>query len=301
MRIGFIGLGNMGRHMVARLLAGGHQVLVHDLNLAAVDELAALGAERGGSASIIADEVEIILASLPTPGVVEAVLTGETGVINGSRVRTVIDLSTTGPVVSARVAARLREKNIDLVDAPVSGGVTGAEAGTLAIMVSGAPAAVDAAGPLLEVLGTKIFNLGSEAGQGQTMKVVNNMLCAAAAASAFEGLVLGAKAGIDSKTMLDVINASSGRSFATEVKIPQCVLERNFPLRFTTELLHKDVTLGIDEAARLGVPIPVNQAVRQFLAQGLSAGMKDQDYAHLIKLIEEPAGAQFGSAPSPSN
>jgi 3-hydroxyisobutyrate dehydrogenase len=285
--------------MAARLLAAGHQVVAHDVTPAAVEALAALGAEVAGSVAAVADAVEAVLVSLPTPAVVEQVLIGEGGLIGGSAVRTVVDLSTTGPAVSERVSAALRVRGIALVDAPVSGGVTGAEAGALAVMASGDPAAFGAVRPLLEVIGSNIFYLGPQPGQGQTMKIVNNMMCAAAAVSAFEALVLGSKAGLEAQIMLDVINVSSGRSFATEVKIPQCIADRGFPMRFSTELLHKDVTLCIQEAERLGVPMWVNQTVRQFLGFGVSQGLGQRDYAELIKLIEQWAGAEFGAAPQP--
>jgi 3-hydroxyisobutyrate dehydrogenase len=285
--------------MAARLLAAGHELLVHDVSAAAVDALAAAGAARGGSAAEIAAAAETVLVSLPTPDVVERVLTGQGGLADGTAVKTVVDLSTTGPTVSGRANGVLRARGVALVDAPVSGGTTGAEAGTLAVMASGQPEAFERVKPLLEVIGSNVFYLGPEPGQGQAMKIVNNMLCAAAAVSAFEALVLGAKAGLDAQAMLDVINVSSGRSFATQVKIPQCIADRSFPMRFSTELLHKDVTLCIQEAERLGVPMWVNQTVRQFLSFGLSQGLGDKDYAELIKLIEGWSGAQFGQTPQP--
>jgi 3-hydroxyisobutyrate dehydrogenase len=295
LRVGFIGLGNMGRRMVVRLLGAGWQVLVHDIDEDAIAALVSLGAERGGSTGRMAAAVDTVLVSLPTPGVVEEVLTVGGAGLSGGRLRTVIDLSTTGPVVSTRVASILRERNVELIDAPVSGGVTGAEAGSLSIMVSGDGAAFDRVRPLLQVLGSRIFYLGAEPGQAQTMKVINNTLCAAAAISAFEGLVLGAKAGLDPAMMLEILNASSGRSFATEVKVPECILHRNFPMRFSTELLHKDVTLCLQEAERLGVEMSVSQTMRRFLALGVEQGLGRQDYAELIKLLEGPAGACFGS------
>ncbi len=289
MRIGFIGLGNMGQHMAARLLAAGHDVVLFDTNAAAVDRAVGQGGEAAVSAAALGATVEIVFLSLPTPDVVDRVTTD----LTAGGVRIVVDLSTTGPEAAARIGATLKGKGIALVDAPVSGGITGAEAGTLAIMVSGDQAAIAEVEPALLILG-KIFNLGVEAGQAQAMKVINNMLCAAGAVAAFEGLVLGAKLGLDSKAMLDVINASSGRSFATEVKIPQCVLDRSFPMRFATSLLDKDVRLCLEEGVRQNVPMPVATATREFLARGVEAGFGQVDYGRLITMIEAPAGAQFG-------
>lgn len=293
--IGFIGLGNMGFHMAARLLKAGHPLTVYDANSAIAQRITSLGASWAASAQEVASAAEVVILSLPTPKVVEEVLTGESGVNKGSAVKIVVDTSTTGPETTIRMAALLDESNIDLIDAPVSGGVTGAEDGSLAIMASGKLKSYETISPLLQNLGSKLFYLGEKAGQGQVMKIINNTLCATATLSAFEGLVLGSKAGLDSKTMLDVINTSSGRSFATEVKIPQCVLDREFPLRFTTDLLHKDVKLCLDESARLGVPMWINDATRQMLLFGISQGDGPIDYGNLIKHYEAWAGAQFGN------
>jgi len=129
------------------------------------------------------------------------------------------------------------------------------------------------------------------------MKIVNNTLCAVSIVASCETLVYGAKAGLDPKTMLDVINVSSGRSFATQEKVPQCILNREFPTRFTTDLLHKDIKLCMEEAEKLGVPMTVSPAARQFLAFAISQGDGPRDYAHIIRHIEGWAGQEFGHAP----
>jgi 3-hydroxyisobutyrate dehydrogenase len=288
-RIGFIGLGKMGRRMAARLISTDQPVVVFDSNPGAIEHLAALGAEAAASASALARRVDRVFLSLPTPDVVETVATQ---LLDGS-VRIVVDLSTTGPSVARRISAAFKPARIALVDAPVSGGTTGAEQGTLTIMVSGDQRAVTDMQPWLSSLGRQ-FYLGDEPGRAQIMKVINNTLCAAANVSAFEGLVLGAKLGLDPQMMLEVINASSGRSFATEIKIPQCILDRTFPMRFTTTLLAKDVRLCIDEGERLGMPMPVSTQVHKFLQQGVEAGLGEADYAQLITLVEGPVGIQFG-------
>jgi 3-hydroxyisobutyrate dehydrogenase len=291
MRTGFIGLGKMGQRMARRLAASGQKLTVFDSDPTAIAGLVACGAEAATSAGALAQHADVVMLSLPTPEIVESVARG----LAGGEVRLVADLSTTGPEAAKRIGASLDKAGIKYVDAPVSGGTSGAEAGTLSIMVSGDQAAVAELEPLLRLLG-KIFYLGREPGQAQAMKVINNTLCAAANISAFEGLVLGAKLGLDPRMMLTVINASSGRSFATEVKIPQCILERSFPMRFTTTLLAKDVQLCLSEGERLGVPMPVSDETRKFLQRGVAAGLGDLDYGHLITLVEKAAGAQFGTA-----
>ncbi|ALM82213.1 NAD(P)-dependent oxidoreductase [Bordetella sp. N] len=294
--IGFVGLGNMGRHMATRIAQAGHDLVVFDIKDLQRKPLEAAGAKWVDSVGAVADVADTVIVSLPTPAIVDQVLAGDQGLISGSAVRVIIDTSTTGPSVSKRLADTLLARDIRLVDAPVSGGVTGAEQGTLTVMASGQADAYAQAEPLLKIIGKNIFYLGPEPGQGQMMKTINNTLCAAATLASFEGLVLGSKAGLDPKTMLDIINVSSGRNFATEVKIPQCILHRDFPMRFTTELLHKDVKLCIEEGARLGVPMWVSDMARQMLSFAIGQGMGADDYARVIQLYENWGATQFGNA-----
>jgi 3-hydroxyisobutyrate dehydrogenase-like beta-hydroxyacid dehydrogenase len=195
-RLGFIGTGRMGGHMAARLIAAGHGVTVCDANDAAVAPLVAAGAKRVTTAADVASDAEIVFASLPTPEVVRNVALGEGGVIQGSKVKTFVDLSTTGPRVAASVSAGLAAKNIVSVDAPVSGGMAGAKNGTLAVMVSCPRASFDALEPVLKIFG-KLFFIGEKPGAAQTMKLVNNLLAACSLAITCEGMVMGAKAGLD--------------------------------------------------------------------------------------------------------
>ena len=296
MKLGFIGLGNMGIHMSTRLLGAGHSMIVSDINKKAAAPILKLGAEWAESGRDVASRAHIVFLSLPTPAIVEQVVVGNDGLIFGTAVRAVVDLSTTGPSVTARLAAMLAERRIAMIDAPVSGGTIGAEAGSLAVMVSGDRPVFDEIEPTLNVIGANIFYLGATPGQAQLMKIINNTLCAAASLATFEGLVLGAKAGLDAKTMLDVINVSSGRSFATEVKVPQCIINREFPMRFATELLRKDVKLCLDEAERLAVPMWLSQNVLQFLTFAVTQGMGQLDYGNIIKIIEGWSGAIFAAS-----
>jgi 3-hydroxyisobutyrate dehydrogenase len=292
-RLGFVGLGNMGGRMAVRLLRAGYELFVFDSRASAAEALVGEGARVAASLADLATSVETVLVSLPTPNVVEEVLTGPAGIGMGA-VRIIVDLSTTGPEATERIAATLAERGIALVEAPVSGGTTGAEHGTLTIMLAGPADAVDAVRAALECLGRRIFALGPKAGQAQMVKLINNQLLAASAVAAFEALVLGAKAGLDADTMLAVINASSGRSFATEVKIAECVLDRSFPVRFSTALLAKDVDLCLAEAERRGVPMPVNDCVRRVIVEAVRQGFGELDYGRLIERVERAAGAVFG-------
>ncbi len=288
--IGFIGLGIMGSRMAARLISAGHSLVVHDLSEAAVADLVAKGASAAKSAAEAASRSDVVVLSLPTPNVVEAVLTGPGGVIEGTRAKIVIDTSTTGSQVIARAAPSLAENGITLIDAPVSGGVAGAANGTLTVMVGGDTATVDAVRPILEIIGTNVMHMGDKPGLGQAMKLVNNMLSAAGTLAAMEVLVVGAKAGLDPQKMLDVINTSSGRCFGTEVKIPECILPGTFPMRFSTDLLHKDVSLGVAEAEAMGARMWVVKCARDLLALSKERGDGGLDYAHIITYFEEWAG-----------
>ncbi len=288
--LGFIGLGIMGSRMAARLIAAGHTLVVHDVNEAAVAEIVAKGASAAKSAADVASRSDVVLLSLPKPDVVEAVLTGADGVIGGTRAKTVIDTSTTGSQVIVRAAPLLADKGITLIDAPVSGGVPGAANGTLTVMVGGDPATFAAVRPILEIIGKTVMHMGDAPGLGQAMKLVNNMLSAAGTLAAMEVMVVGAKAGLDPQKMLDVINVSSGRCFGTEVKIPECVLPGTFPMRFSTDLLHKDVALGVAEAEAMGARMWVVKCARDLLAYSKEQGDGAKDYAHIVTYFEDWAG-----------
>src|SRR5215204_53635 len=209
MEIGFIGLGKMGFPMARRLIEAGHQLTVFDTRKEAIDKLVAMGAQAASSPSDTADRCETVLASLPSLQASLEVATGAGGVIEGKRIRRFVDLSTVGSQMAARIHGLLAKNNIVQIDSPVSGGVGGAEKGTLAVMVSGPRADYEAAKPALDVIG-KVFFIGEKPGMGQTMKLANNMLSATAMAATSEAMVMGVKAGIDPAVMVDVINSGSG-------------------------------------------------------------------------------------------
>ncbi|BBD98409.1 NAD(P)-dependent oxidoreductase [Sphingobium amiense] len=298
--VGFIGLGHMGGPMARCLIRAGLPVIVQDISPAVARTIAGDEARIVATPAALAAEADVILMSLPTPDIVSAVCEGPDGIMAGGATRIVIDLSTTGPRATERLAARFAEKGVAFIDAPVSGGVSAAEQGTLTIMAAGDKAAYDAIEPLLKIVGGKLFYMGGQAGMGQSMKLVNNMLAAVNAMGAFEVLVLGAKLGLDAQQMLDVLNVSSGQNFMTSVKIPQCVMPRTFPPRFATTLMHKDVRLCLEEADAAGAQMWVGQVVRQMLAFAIAQGGGDKDFAATIQHYEQWAGATVGSAPLPA-
>jgi 3-hydroxyisobutyrate dehydrogenase-like beta-hydroxyacid dehydrogenase len=291
--IGFVGVGRMGGRMARRLLQAGYGLTIYDTTDAAAEPLAALGARRMESAAAVASAAEIVLASLPTPPIVETVALGPKGIIEGGRVKIFVDMSTTGATYAKRVAEGLAAKGIVAVDAPVSGGITGAERGTVAVMVSCSDEIFGRLKPVLDNIG-KVFHVGTQPGLGQTMKLLNNLLSATAMAISSEAVVMGVKAGLDPKMIIDVINSGSGRNTATQDKIPRCVIPRTFDFGFAIGLLNKDVRLCLQEADALGVPMVVGSAVRQLLSIATASEGADADMTELVKPVEKWAGVRVG-------
>jgi 3-hydroxyisobutyrate dehydrogenase-like beta-hydroxyacid dehydrogenase len=288
---GFVGVGRMGAPMSNRLLAQGHRVCVFDRSQPAMDALAKNGARATASAEEVASLAETVFLSLPNPEIVHGAALGKAGIIDGKRVKRVIDFSTIGPRTAGLVAAALAERSIAYVDAPVSGGIAGATNGTLAVMVACPKALFTELEPLLKTFG-KAFHLGEKAGQAQTMKLANNLLAASALAVTSEAMVMGVKAGLDPKVMLDVINAGSGRNSASQDKFPRAVLPGTFDFGFATGLSYKDVRLCIDEAEAMGVPMVAGAAVREMLAVTNALYGSDSDFTSICRVVESWAGVQ---------
>lgn len=292
--VGFVGLGAMGHRMARRLLDRGVSVCAYDIRGEAVSSLAGLGAEPCSSALAVADSASIVLASLPTPDVVREVACGPEGLAKGSQMRTFVDLSTTGAAVAEEVAAIFEGQGIGYVDAPVSGGTKGAEAGTLAVMAAGAPSAVELVRPLLEVFGP-VFVVGEHPGQGQVAKVANNLLSAAATVMTSEAVLLGVKAGLDPRVLLDVFNAGSGRNTASADKFPRTVLPRNFDVGFRLSLMAKDLRLCRAEAERRQSPLLMGSAIEQLWSLAEARCPDGVDSMWIVKMLEEWAGAEIAS------
>jgi 3-hydroxyisobutyrate dehydrogenase-like beta-hydroxyacid dehydrogenase len=283
----------MGQPMASRLLAAGHPVVAYDIQGQALSAIKVKGAETAASPAEVASRAEIVMASLPMPAIVQEIALGEGGVAAGTRARLFVDLSTTGPRVAKAVAAGLAARGIIAIDAPVSGGIAGAVKGTLAVMTSGPKAACERLAPTLQHIG-KVFYIGGEPGMGQMMKLINNLLSATATAATSEAVVLGVKAGLDPRVMIDVINAGSGRTTASEDKFPRAILPRSFDYGFALGLMTKDVRLCVEEAEALGVPMWIGQAVKQLWLYGLAQGGPDQDFTELIRHIEKWSDVTVG-------
>ena len=290
--VGFIGLGNMGTPMATRLLEAGYGLVVFDTRDDVAAPLVERGAKRASSAADVGAQAETVLVSLPTPDIVQKVV-GQ--VAEGGRAKTVVDLSTTGPKVGAQIAAELKVRDMTFVDCPVSGGVGGAKAGTLAVMVSCPRETFDRLEPMLKNIG-KVFFIGEAPGSAQMMKLCNNLMSAAAMAISAEAITAGVKAGIDPAVMVDVINVSSGMNTATTQKFPKSILNRRFDYGFATGLMFKDVRLCLEAAEAMDLDLETAKAVRSVWQKMNDAFGPESDFTRIVEMVERPAGVTVGKA-----
>jgi len=287
--LGFIGVGKIGLPIAKRLLDAGYRLRVFDVDKTALSRAVDLGMHVESSPAAVATVVHTVLVSLPTPDVVKEVVSGPNGVAHGRTLKMFIDLSTTGPRAAIEAATALRVSGAVWVDAPVSGGVAGAVAGTLAVMVSCPNECFEQVRRILRNIGN-VFHVGESPGMGQVMKLANNILSATALAATSEVFIMGVKAGLDPNLMVEVLNAGSGRNNATEVKFPQGIIPRKFDLGFTSGLMYKDVKLGVEEGEALGVPMVVGTAVKEAWRSVVDQIGGDKDSTTFIQLLESATG-----------
>ena len=296
MQIGFIGIGVMGRPMTLNLLKAGHEVTIfaRHPDKTEVQEVVKAGAVLAPSERAVAIASEIVITMVPNSAQVEEVVTGEHGILDGARKGLIIiDMSTIAPQMSRKLAALAKEKGVDFLDAPVSGGSQGAVNGTLTIMVGGEQEVFEKALPVLENMGKKenIFHVGP-VGAGEVIKLVNNLLCGTIAASISEALVLGVKAGADVETMAKVIGVSSGASWQLSNQFPLRAFNGSFQPGFMTDLLHKDLGLALDLAAENQTPLAMTAIARQMFEMTRAAGYGKDDYTALLKVLEQSVGVE---------
>lgn len=297
MQIGFIGLGNMGFPMAVRLVRNNHDVVAFDTRGDALDRIVALGARAASSAKGVADRAETVMASLPSPAASLEVATGTDGVIEGSRVKRYVDLSTIGSQAATQIHGLLAQRDIAAIDSPVSGGVGGAEKGTLALMVSGPRSEFEVIRTALEALGRPVY-VGDKPGSAQTMKLANNIVAANVLAATAEAVVMGVKAGLDPGVMIEVLNAGSGATSASRDKFPRAILPRTFDYGFATGLMVKDVRLYLDEARALGVPAEIAETTARLWEAVARDEGADSDFTTVIKPLERAAGVTVGPSPA---
>lgn len=291
-RIGFIGLGNMGKPMARNLLKAGHAVVVHDVVEGPVRELCDLGAERGASVREVAARSSVVVTMLPSPRVVEAVALGEEGLRGALAPGSVyIDMSTVGPATIRKIARALGDDGVAVLDAPVSRGQHGAVKGTLSIMVGGDRGVFDRCQDIFTVLGTDIVYCG-ESGMGQVFKLVNNLIQGTITIAVSEGLVLGVKAGADLEKLLRVLGASSANNYTLEHFFPAKALRGDFEPGGTIDVVRKDLELAVSLGNELGVPTLLGSLSHQLYSVMHGRGLGERDFTAMITLVEDAAGVQ---------
>ncbi len=292
--IGFVGIGSMGGAMARRLIGFENSgLVVYDTNLAAAEPLLRQGAILAGSPREVGDRAELIFSCLPTNEAHHAAIAGAAGISAGGKVRIIVNLGTTGAQTASALAAEAQRHGVTLLDAPVSGGRDSAERGTLAVMVSGSGAAFAEVALWLGRIGTTVEFVGEKVGVAQTLKLLNNLLSMTAFLVTGEAIVMGVKAGLDPEVMLRVINAGSGRNSATADKFPKAVLTRSFEIGSLTSVTAKDIKLCLEEAALLGVPMWVGEAVGRFYDYAMAKGAGPRDRTTLVQYIETLAGVEI--------
>ena len=289
MRIGFLGVGNMGQPMAGKLIDAGHELWVYDVSDAAMQPLLERQARRAESPQDLADSCETVIVSLPTLDIFRRAVIREGGLLSGQAIKTLVNTCTVGGVFTKEVEAACTAKGVALVDAPISGGVAGAKAGTLTTMISGDPEKLDALHSVFTAWGPTVVNAGDRPGAAQSMKLTNNILFAVSLAAAAEAMTMANKSGIDPDAMLRVLNNGTGRNFVTMNVYAAEMQSRNFDFGATMEILNKDIDLAIQQGESLGIPMWVCQAARLVMLHGTFQGRSAQDLSRIAEIVREGA------------
>jgi 3-hydroxyisobutyrate dehydrogenase-like beta-hydroxyacid dehydrogenase len=291
--VGFIGIGVMGGPMATNVLRAGFPLHVYDRNLERVKELQGKGAVPHESAAEIAAAVPITVTCLPADENVEEAVLGSKGWLAGASSENVLIEATTGtPQVMSRVAEACKAKQVDLLDAPISGGARGAKEGTLTFIVGGEASVLKRCRPVLDTMGKTVFHVGP-VGAGKAMKLLNQIMLAMNTWGACEAAVLAKKAGVDLELMLDVVSKSSGQSFTMDYRLPQFIMKGDFAPGFRTALQIKDLDLALKMANSLDVPMLLTGAVFQAFRASAGAGNGDLDTSAAARWLGEMAGVSF--------
>jgi 3-hydroxyisobutyrate dehydrogenase len=287
--VGFIGVGNMGNPMASNILKNGFSMTVFDKNSQAMENLVEAGAKRAASAKEVVESAEIVLTCLPGSPEVEGLYLDSGGVIELAKPGTVlVDLSSVLPSTPRKLEARAKACGVDYLESPVSGGVTGARAATLAVMTGGDAAVLERVRPVLRAIGPNIYHIGP-VGSGNTLKAINNMLSSVNAIAMMEGMMVGLKAGLDLKTMAEIIKASSGNSNAL-ARVDRALIPRNFEPGFKVQLMNKDLETFTTIAKELHVPVSFANVAQRYQQAALAAGLGEKDTSVIFTVIERLAG-----------
>jgi 3-hydroxyisobutyrate dehydrogenase-like beta-hydroxyacid dehydrogenase len=291
MNTGFIGIGQMGKHMAKHILDAGYDLTILDINKDAATNLIEAGAKWCDTPRAIAELCQLVITSLPTPQDVEQVVYGSEGLKSGWKAGDIyIDMSTNSPATIRRIAEDARGTGVEVLDAPVSGGTRGAEMGTLTIIVGGDSTALEKSRKILETMAQKIFLVG-EVGCGNIAKLINNMIALTCSSISAEGFVLGVRAGIDPQTLWEIINISTGSNWALQ-QYNSGVLQGDFSPSYRLSLGCKDIGLATDMGKEYRVPLPVASMVEQKFVEAMAAGLGDKHVDAVILRLEELAGVK---------
>ncbi len=295
-KIGFIGLGNMGKPMSLNLIKAGYPLTVHDLRPEPVKELVAAGAAAADSPREVAGKSEVVITLVTSSPQVEQVMYGPDGVLAGAKSgMIIIDMSTIDPMVTRKVAAAAAEKGIEMLDAPVSGGTLKAADGTLAVMVGGKKNIFEQCQDILQVMGEKIFHVG-DVGMGEVVKLSNNLVGVLCGIGVCEGFLFGTKLGADPKVLFEVISASSGNCWFLQTRvpypdvIPESPANKDFPPGFTVDLMAKDIGLILSAARASKIPLLATSLAHELLEATSAIGLGDKDWSVISKTISYLAG-----------
>lgn len=291
-KLGLIGLGNIGEPMCRRLIKEGYEVSVYDAGGEAMARLQDTAAEPATGPKALASVADVVLLSLPNSAVVEEVVLGEEGLIGDlSPGKVLIDTSSSKPSSTRMISGKLAEAGIDMLDAPVSGGVMKAREGTLSVMVGGKREVFERCSPILRAFGGQVFFVGDQ-GAGHLAKALNNLLSATTLASAAEAVVLAEKAGLSPEMFVEVINASNGRSYSTEVKFPRYILDRSFDDGFATALMSKDLKIALEAAAEIDFPMLIGSTVAQVWQAAVAQGHGARNHTEIYAFLEDLTGGR---------
>jgi 2-hydroxymethylglutarate dehydrogenase len=289
-RVGFIGLGNMGYPISLNLLRSGYKLVVYDIVGEKIEKLVNEGATGARSPKEVAELSDIVMTSLPTPEALEEVVTGQQGILEADRVElTLIMLDTIPPATARKIALKASRQGVNVLEAPVSGGPYLAREGALTLMVGGDIYVFEKCKPLLEKIGRHIYYVG-KIGTGSVVKLINNLLSLGNVALMCEAIVLGIKAGVNGRTLYEILSKSTGRSFALEYKLPNIIAKRRFDSGFAINLACKDLGIISNLAKELGYPLFTGSLIEQLYRLARAIGLGHEDHTAVVKLFENIAG-----------
>jgi len=288
-KVGFIGLGAMGQPMCGRLLKAGHQLVVYDLRPQAIAALVQKGAQGASSVKEVAEKCRKVITIVPNSEAVEQVIFGPEGLLKGAQAGdTLIEMTSAYPPSTLKIYQALSAKGVSMIDAPVSGGVVGAEGGTLSIMVGGDEKVFDSCRPILSVLGKNLFYMGA-IGSGHAVKAINNFLSATSLAATSEAIILATKLGLSPQRVIEVLQVSTGRSYSTELKFPKFVLPRTFNSGFTIDLMYKDIDTLTRMAREYKIPMFLANMVQQIFGCAMIHVGEKNDHTAIFAYLEDLA------------